>query len=213
MAKMKKNIISFLKPLIRLFTLLYPYSLARKVRDIRDILYSLWISPSFKKFGELSFIKYPIVLCGNNYISIGDKTGIGARTILTAWDKYEGYSYNPQIIIGNNVWIGEDAHITSMNSIIIGNNVLLGKKVTITDNSHGNNDIESLSLPPSKRCLYSKGPIVIEDNVWIGDKATILPGVRIGCGSIVAANAVVTKDVPKNCIVGGIPAKILKLIE
>ncbi|MDR2406844.1 MAG: sugar O-acetyltransferase, partial [Bacteroidales bacterium] len=57
------------------------------------------------------------------------------------------------------------------------------------------------------------GSVVIEDNVWIGDKVTILPGVHIGYGSIIGANAVVTKDVPANCVVGGNPAKIIKVIK
>ena len=85
--------------------------------------------------------------------------------------------------------------------------------MTITDNSHGDTLYETLQTPPHKRKLVSKGPVIIEDNVWIGDKATVLPGVTIGKGAIVAANAVVTKDVPPYCIVAGIPAKIVKEIK
>ncbi len=60
------------------------------------------------------------------------------------------------------------------------------------------------------RPVKSKGSIVIGDNVWIGDKATILPGVIIGDGAVIAANAVVSKDVPAYCVAGGNPAKIIK---
>ena len=85
--------------------------------------------------------------------------------------------------------------------------------MTITDNSHGKSDYESLSIPPILRLLHSKGPVIIEDGVWIGDKVTILPGVRIGENSIIGANALVTKDVPANCVVGGVPAKLIKIIK
>ena len=82
--------------------------------------------------------------------------------------------------------------------------------MTITDNSHGETDYDSLSIPPIKRSITSKGSVVIGNNVWIGDKVTILPGVTVGDGVVIAANAVVTKDIPPYCIAGGNPAKILK---
>ena len=68
-------------------------------------------------------------------------------------------------------------------------------------------------VPPIKRELRTKGEVVIGDNVWIGDKASILPGVIIGKGSIVGANSVVTKDVPPFTVVGGNPAKIIKKLD
>lgn len=66
---------------------------------------------------------------------------------------------------------------------------------------------------PSLRKVESKGEVIIGDNVWIGDKCTILQNVHIGDGVIVAANSVVTKDVPPYSVVGGNPAKVLKKIE
>lgn len=67
-----------------------------------------------------------------------------------------------------------------------------------------------MDMPPTQRPIYSKGPVVIGDNVWIGDKATILPNVSIGKGAIIAANSVVTKDVPEYSVFAGNPAKIIK---
>ena len=63
-----------------------------------------------------------------------------------------------------------------------------------------------------ERKLFSKGPVVIGDNVWIGDKATILAGVTIGEGAVIGANAVITKDVPAYCIAVGNPARIIKKV-
>ncbi len=68
-------------------------------------------------------------------------------------------------------------------------------------------------INPKNRSTMHPAPIVVGKNVWIGANATVLPGVTIGDGSIIAAGAVVTKDVPTNVIVGGVPAKIIKNIE
>jgi acetyltransferase-like isoleucine patch superfamily enzyme len=132
---------------------------------------------------------------------------------LTVWDKHEYENHKARIIIGNNVSIGTDSHITAINRIQICDNVLTGKKITITDNAHGDSKLATLVLPTFERQLYSSGPVIIEENVWLGDKVTILPNVRIGKNSIIGSNAVVTKDIPSNCIAGGIPARVLKLIE
>lgn len=126
--------------------------------------------------------------------------------MLTAW----AHLGNPSITIGDNCSFGAFNHITCINKIIIGNGVLTGKWVTITDNSHGETNRATLDIPPAQRAHTSKGPIVIEDNVWICEKATILPGVTIGKGAVIAANAVVTKDVPPYCVVAGAPAIIVK---
>lgn len=153
---------------------------------------------------------------GGKHITIGDNVSIGRGVRLTAWSTYnscEGLQkFTPKIIIGNNCSIGDSGHITAIDMIQFGNNVLLGPKVLITDNTHGVFNEKYIDVAPNRRPLNSKGPVIIEDNVWIGEKASIMPGVRIGYGSIVAANSVVTKDVPKRSIVAGIPAKVIRSI-
>lgn len=111
-----------------------------------------------------------------------------------------------EIRIGNGCRIRHDSHITVIDSIVIGNNVLTGSKILITDNTHGASSMDLLDLPPHQRPLYSKSPVIIENNVWIGEKVSIMPGVHIGKGTIIAANAVVTKDLPLYCIAAGAPA-------
>jgi acetyltransferase-like isoleucine patch superfamily enzyme len=133
-------------------------------------------------------------------------------SVLTCWDTYNEKSYNPKLNIGSNCSIGEYLHVTCIGSISIGNGVLMGRRITISDNSHGNTNFSELQIQPTDRPLISKGKIIIEDNVWIGDKATILSGVHIGKGAVIAANAVVSKNVPDYTVVGGIPAKELKPI-
>jgi len=154
------------------------------------------------------------------HISIGDNTWFGDGIYLTAWDSFncivDGKSqvqhFTPSITIGENCHFGAQNHITCTNRITIGDNLLTGKWVTITDNSHGDSSLEHLNIDPLKRPIVSKGPVSIGKNVWIGDKATILSNVSIGDGVIIAANAVVTKDVPSYTVVGGNPARIIKTI-
>ncbi|MDF2437469.1 MAG: acetyltransferase [Bacteroidota bacterium] len=109
------------------------------------------------------------------------------------------------ISIGKNVFINHACSFLDMGGITIEDNVLLGPKVNLVTENHPTD-------PADRKALVCK-PIVIKQNAWIGAAATILPGVTIGENAIVAAGAVVSKDVPANTIVGGIPAKIIKHIK
>lgn len=173
-------------------------------------LYNIIVKTKFKKMD--GFIIKPHQLKGEKYISIGKGTTINKGAILTAWDKYGEQTFTPSIKIGHNCSIGEYAHITACKEIVIGNNVLTGRRIYISDNAHGNSSSEEIDIPPIKRPLYVKGSVIIEDNVWIGERVCILSGVHIGKGAIIAANAVVTHNVPPYTIVGGVPAKIIKKI-
>lgn len=187
------------------------YPVINKLKAMRRVIYSGYRSRKFRRFGKNSIIDYDqVLLRGEKYIDIGEDCYIGIGGQLTATDSYCGYSLTPEIIIGNNCRIGTYCHITAVKGIYIGDNVLTGKSILITDNAHGRSERSLLDLPPISRPLSSVGPVTIGDNVWIGDKASIMPGVTIGKGCIVAANSVVTHDVPDYCIVGGNPARIIK---
>lgn len=177
-------------------------------------IYTGMYSYRFKSFGRNSVI-FPKFnsLVGEQYIEIGDDSYIGRMVTLTAWGRHDNQIFTPKIKLGNNSCIGDFSHVTCVNEISIGNNVLMGKNILITDNSHGETDMSEIEVAPNKRPIYSKGPVIIEDNVWIGEKSTILPNITIGFGSIVAANSVVTKNVPPHSIVGGNPAKIIKRMD
>lgn len=177
------------------------------LRHIKQNLYSQWICGRLKYAGKNISFQSIALLKGCQYIDIDSNTCFGKDLFLTVWksDKNE-----PNLTIGKNCSFGAYNHITAINKITIGEGCLTGKWVTITDNSHGYTDVNSLKIQPVKRQLMSKGPITIGKNVWIGDKATILPGVTIGDGAVIAANAVVTKNVSAYNIVGGNPARIIK---
>ena len=109
------------------------------------------------------------------------------------------------IVVGNNVFINACCKFQDQGGIVIGNGVLIGHNVTLATLNHD-------ERPQFRQNIYPK-PIKIGDNVWIGSNATILQGVTIGDGAIIGANAVVTKDVPENTIVAGVPAKIIRKVE
>ena len=150
---------------------------------------------------------------GSKYISIGSNFCCKGNLWLEAVTEFNGERYFPKVLIGDNFSGGLGLHIASTHSIVIGNNVLVGSKVLITDHLHGiYNGFNQCSpmTPPNVRPLTSDKFVVIEDNVFIGDNVCVLPGVTIGFGAIIAANSVVTSDVPKNVIVAGNPAIVIK---
>lgn len=154
------------------------------------------------------------MLFGAKYISVGRNCYIGSNVQLSAWDSMalNGSTYIPSIVIGDGTSIGDESHITAINKITFGENVLLGKKVLISDNAHGFTSLSNMRTPPLDRKMFSKGEVVIGNNVWIGEKSSILANVHIGEGSIIGANSVVTKDIPAFCVAAGNPAKVLKTI-
>ncbi len=121
--------------------------------------------------------------------------------------------YYKTIEVGDNVYIGPGAMFLATNSSIkIGNNVLFGPNVSIIGGNHSSHIIGKflIDYKLSDKLASDDLPVIISEDVWIGNGATILNGVHIGRGAIIAAGAVVTKNVPPYAIVGGVPAKVIK---
>ncbi len=212
---MKFVITKILVCLMWMASKVYPYTLSERLCGYRDALYTLWIRNSIGDLGEYSSISKPCSLQGggSKNIVIGHHTSILSHVILGCWAKYgETQTFSPTLKIGDFCSIGEFNHITACNKITIGDGLLTGRYVYIGDNVHGGLSWGEASIPPVKRTLKSKGEVKIGNNVWIGDKATILGGVTIGDNVIIGANSVVTHDVPSNCVAAGNPAKIIKKI-
>lgn len=179
---------------------------------IKESIYSRWMG---LRFGTTKIrFRIPVnYLKGCEHFTIGDNTSFGKFVVLTTWDKYAEETFSPKVRIGKECNFGDFLHLTCINRITIGENCLTGRWVTISDNNHGRTDEIDIREAPIKRKLASKGPIIIGNNVWIGDKATILGGVTIGDSVVIAANSVVTKDIPSYSVVGGNPAKIIKKLS
>lgn len=165
---------------------------------------------SLDKVGKNFHLGKDFTFYNPQYISIGNDFSAGERFRIEAIDTYEKQTFSPQIIIGNNVIFNTDIHIGCINRIEIGDNCLFASRIFITDHHHGEPEAAILHIPPCDRPLISKGPVIIENNVWVGEGVAIMPNVRIGKNSIIATNAVVTKDVPPNSVVAGVPGKVIK---
>ncbi len=113
--------------------------------------------------------------------------------------------FSKKVRLGDYSGIGVNAKIYG--TCIIGDYVMMGEDCTIITRNHR---FERLNTPMMYQGFEEEKPVIIGDDVWIGDRVTILPGVKIGKGSIIAAGAVVTHDVPEYSIVGGVPARIIK---
>jgi acetyltransferase-like isoleucine patch superfamily enzyme len=109
------------------------------------------------------------------------------------------------ITLGKNVFINHACSFLDLGGIIIEDDVLIGPRVNIISESH--------PLDPADRQTLLLKQVIIKRNAWIGAAVTILPGVTIGENAVIAAGAVVTKDVPANTIAGGVPAKHIKSLE
>jgi acetyltransferase-like isoleucine patch superfamily enzyme len=109
------------------------------------------------------------------------------------------------ISIGKHVFINSGCHFQDQGGITIGDGALIGHNVVLATLNH--------DFALEKRSTIHSAPIVIGRNVWIGASATLVPGVTVGDNAVIAAGAVVTKDVPANTIAGGVPAKVIKQIK
>ena len=149
---------------------------------------TLWISRCIQKI-RLRIVRKVFDYCGENVnIEKGADFGTGCG-----------------IRIGDNSGIGVNCSVRG--PLEIGKNVMMGPDVIIMTSSH---NVESTSIPMNQQGSLPKQKVVICDDVWIGTRVIILPGIKVGTGSIIGAGAVVTKDVPDYAIVGGCPAKIIK---
>lgn len=190
------------------------FYLKNKFKKYYCHLFNLYIRKFFKVYGRGGFIDPSLVYMGLDKVVIGNDFRAGKRLKLRTFDSWGNLRYTPRIIIGDNVNIETDCHISAINKVSIGNNVLMASFVYISDHSHGNvNDMDGVVVAPLERPLYSKGPIIIEDDVWLGEKVSVMPGVHIGRGAIIGANSVVTKDIPAYAVAVGSPAKVIKMLK
>jgi acetyltransferase-like isoleucine patch superfamily enzyme len=112
-----------------------------------------------------------------------------------------------KVELGYNVYINRNCNIISRDKIYISFKTTIGPNVCIYDHDHNYLNKGKIG------CEYVTAPVFIDENVWIGANCVITKGVTIGKGSIIAAGSVITRDVPQNVIVGGVPAKVIKVIE
>jgi len=169
-----------------------------------------WVATRFL-MPQARILRQPAYIRGKHWMEIGSGFTTGPRLRLDAFPvKPEA---GPVLRIGRDVQVNDGVHIAAVSDVRIGDRVLIASRVYISDHNHGitggAGPHTSPEIPPSARPL-SFAPIVIEDDVWIGEGVCVLPGVRIGKGSIVGAQALVNRDVPPYTIVAGSPSRVVK---
>lgn len=149
---------------------------------------------AFASIGQRTVIIRPQYLQGVDRISVGDDVIVRD----TAWLATEGTA--GRLTIGSRIYVGHRCHFHSIDPITIGDGCVFADNVFVASTDHGRVD---------RHAVVGTGPIVIGDDVFLGQNAVVLGGVSIGDGATVAAGAVVTRDVPAGSIVGGVPARPL----
>lgn len=177
------------------------------LRLLRDKVFTTFFFPKAR------LIRMPLYIRGKNGIEGGENltTGINLRI-----DIIRNNNFQPVLKLGKNIQLNDFVHIGVALEVSIGDNTLIASKVFISDHNHGSykGDYQSnpLTTSPISRELQSE-KVVIGNNVWIGEFVSILPGVKIGNGSIIGAMSVVSKDIPAYSIAVGSPARVIKKFD
>lgn len=189
---------------------LVPRGFVRMVVAMARRIHQQYVEIGFRRIGPGGIIQFPATIVGAENICVGRGFYAGRGLRLEAFSEHNGVRFTPNIEIGDGVRFSDGCHIGCVNEVNIGDGVLFAGHVFVSDHSHGTLSPQDLSTPPNKRRLVSRGPVVIEDNVWVGEGAVVLAGVTIGEGAVVGAHSVVTRDVPRRCVVAGAPARLLR---
>lgn len=193
----------------------------QKITNKCNQLYTGWISRKFADFR--GYVSGHIDIVGGKYISVGEGSSLQDGVRLLAWDKFErtGQTFSPQIIIGENCVIQKNCFLSAVDRIEIGDNVAITEHTIILDNTHGdfqdnhltfneNPEVPDVFLKNAyTRDLFSKGPVVIENDVHVGMFCTILPKTHIGHHSVVAAHSTVSGNIPPYSLVAGNPGRVI----
>ncbi len=150
-------------------------------------------------------------LLGLSHIALGEDFNAGDALWLEAVLSYAGQLFAPKLAIGPHARLSDGVHIACLDRITIGAHLLCGSHVLISDHLHGRYDLSpgasDPAVPPASRSLYSPAPVVLGDNVWLGDGVAVLAGAKIGDGCVIGANAVVNSAIPSGSVAVGVPAR------
>lgn len=150
---------------------------------------------------------------GHRHIRIRGRFVAMESNQILALEAHGEFRFDPTLILGNNVSMENNCHVAAAFHVEIHDDVLMASGVYVSDHSHGGTTAADLALPPNERAIVSKGPVVIEAQVWLGENVCVLPGVRIGRSSIIGANSVVTRDIPPRSVAAGAPARVIRTLD
>jgi acetyltransferase-like isoleucine patch superfamily enzyme len=177
----------------------------QRCTSLRQRLHTALVRGRFAAWGAGSRIEHSSKLVSPGLVCVGDGVHICEHAWLNAKD--ERGDGQPTLRIGSGSYIGRFVHINAWQDVTLGRDVLIADRVFISDCGH---QFADPGVPIRHQPDIFLGAVHLDEGCWIGTGAVILPGVSIGRNAVVAANAVVTRDVPDHSVVGGVPARIIK---
>lgn len=164
-------------------------------------------SGAFAAFGSGTVIEPPLRITGEKWISLGRGVFIGAGSWLEA---IEGEPESVRLEIGDGTSIAGNCVISAAASVRIGQAVLMARNVYISDHNHA---FEDCSRPVIEQGFTDSKPVSVGEGAWLGENVAVLPGVQIGKGCVVGANAVVAEDLPDYSVAVGVPARVVRRLD
>lgn len=169
--------------------------------------FSLAAAGAYAEFGRRSVIQPPVRLKGESRMSVGSDVFVGAGSWLQT---LEGEGYAGVLRIGDGTSIAGTCVLSAACSVTLGRKVLLARNVYVSDHIHRYDDPGAAILDQG---LARLEPVEICDGAWLGQNVVVCPGVRIGRGAVVGANAVVTTDIPDRALAVGAPARVVRVLD
>lgn len=171
------------------------------IRKIFHRSYSYLTTRRLRSSGKKSYISFPATINFPKSISIGNEVWIREH----AWLNCGESNGQTSLQIGDGSYVGRFVHINAYQSVVLEKDVLISDRVFISDVHHNYADS---NIPIIKQGVSDPEPIHLKQGCWIGVGASIMPGITIGRNAVVAANAVVTQDIPDHMVARGVPARI-----
>lgn len=169
------------------------------VQHVRARLLTVMIRRSFAAWGPRSVAMPPLRLVGERDLTIGEEVWFGTGCWLNA--------IGGTIVIGDGCRFSGDVTISAAASVILGRDVLVARGVHIGDHDHAWEDAEQ---PVIHQGITNVAPVTVGEGAWLGHNVTVTAGVSIGRAAVVAAGAVVTRDVPDFSLAAGVPTRVIR---
>ena len=176
--------------------------------SLRHLVHTTLVRGRFHRWGRRSRIERSSKLLSPQLIVVGNDVHICEHAWLNAKDDRGDAA--PTLRIGDGTYIGRFVHINAWRQVTLEARVLIADRVFISDCGH---HFAAADVPVADQPDPFIGPVLLKAGCWIGTGAVILPGVTVGRNAVVAANAVVTTDVPDRTVVGGVPARVIKRLD
>lgn len=178
-----------------------------KLTTLRNLAWEKALRKRFASIHPTSSLEYPLKVVNPGRIHIGRGSRISWCGCLSALTESNGQKFDPEIVIGDDCYIGNHVQIVAARKIVIGNNVMVADRVCLSDMYSGYHNADPPNMKSGRIC---GGEVHIGEDSWIGENASIIGNIRIGRHCVVGANAVVTGDIPSFSVAVGVPARVIK---